>query len=474
MALLEACLSCSGANEKGYLWDPQNGVVRHDFNQMTGLARSTVFAPKQRIVYSSNANKAALTIHYATKDVPRYRCPLPEKMTCLSINPACPYLVGGAASGKVYLWNIATGALLRFWDAHYKEVTRALFSQDGSFLVTASEDATVKSWSLCHVLDVTLPAHAELRPHNTYMGHTLGAVDMALSTIDGRAVTVSKDRTMRLHDYILAQELRCCLLPSAPKCVAIDTEGTSLFAGCSDGKIYQAELYPERQRTARQQDDSVPQKKLLEALLGHDTEHAAHARTTGLGEYYTTAFEGHKGGVSAICCSTDSLHLYSGGADGNVHIWRISSKQLIRVFSQHKAPVTALSLALIPVKMPSEKESSLTSPFAALKKVGITGEGADDFTTPAYHGTEFEAAAKDDDDRTTEKKSKRARTDAEPASATPAVSASTTVAPVSGKSAVSYVGGDKSDAINLVARLYNIVAVQQQKIEELSAKVAAG
>ena len=84
----------------------------------------------------------------------------------------------------------------------------------------------------------------------------------------------------------------------------------------------------------------------------------------------------HSGGVSALAVTLDGLSLVSGGADGNVHVWQIASKQLLRTFSQHKSPVTALSLIIVPSKMPSEKygqQNTSTLPTLSSCSICTTG-----------------------------------------------------------------------------------------------------
>ena len=49
------------------------------------------------------------------------------------------------------------------------------------------------------------------------------------------------------------------------------------------------------------------------------------------------------------------MTLLSGGADGNINIWQVASRQLLRCFSAHKSPITSLTMVMVPVKMPSEK-----------------------------------------------------------------------------------------------------------------------
>lgn len=43
-----------------------------------------------------------------------------ESLTALAASPNGAYLAAGGNSGSLYVWDTATGALLRSWPAHYK------------------------------------------------------------------------------------------------------------------------------------------------------------------------------------------------------------------------------------------------------------------------------------------------------------------------------------------------------------------
>lgn len=62
------------------------------------------------------------------------------------------YVLAGGRSGRVYMWEAASGSLLRTWDAHFKAVTCMAVSSDGGLLFTGSEDTLVKAWALGEVL----------------------------------------------------------------------------------------------------------------------------------------------------------------------------------------------------------------------------------------------------------------------------------------------------------------------------------
>ena len=279
MSHIEACLSCSSGNETGFVWDVENCQPLHSIGQLKAQGKGLCYAERQHLILSQHPDKPQAVIHYPTKAQPRFRCSMPEKMLSVDISSNGVYAVGGGVSGKLYIWQVASGALMRIFDAHYKGVNAVKFTPCSGYVVSGSEDAIVKSWSLAHVLDVTLPASAELRPLHSSSLHTLGVTSVLVAG-NGWVASAGKDRTLRVHDFVLNQDLHCCILPSLPRCIAATPQLTQLFAGCGDGKIYQSDLYPERVWSKNAQ-QKVPQDKLLEALLGHQVGMCGEKMTDG-------------------------------------------------------------------------------------------------------------------------------------------------------------------------------------------------
>ena len=48
------------------------------------------------------------------------RCYAAEPVLALAASPDGAHLAGGGASGALYLWETASGRLLRSWPAHYQ------------------------------------------------------------------------------------------------------------------------------------------------------------------------------------------------------------------------------------------------------------------------------------------------------------------------------------------------------------------
>ncbi|GAB0491200.1 hypothetical protein MMPV_002452 [Pyropia vietnamensis] len=63
---------------------------------------------------------------------PLMRAAPPERpLVAAAASPCGSWLAAGAASGRAYIWDTASGVLLRAWDAHYRGVTALAWTDDG-------------------------------------------------------------------------------------------------------------------------------------------------------------------------------------------------------------------------------------------------------------------------------------------------------------------------------------------------------
>ncbi|KAM3309239.1 hypothetical protein P3S67_010983 [Capsicum chacoense] len=67
-----------------------------------------------------------------------------EPINPLVSNSMGTFIAKGGTSGDIYLWQVATGKLLKKWQAHYRGVTYLLFNDDQSLSISSSEDGFVR------------------------------------------------------------------------------------------------------------------------------------------------------------------------------------------------------------------------------------------------------------------------------------------------------------------------------------------
>ncbi|KAF9114735.1 Serine/threonine-protein kinase smu1 [Mortierella sp. AM989] len=132
---------------------------------------------------------------------------------CLAFSKDSEMLASGAQDGKIKVWKIQTGQCLRRYSpAHQGGVTSICFSPDGTQVLSASFDLTVRLHGL-----KSGKLLREFRGHTSFVNH-------ASFSLDGTQVmSSSSDGTIKIWDYKTAN----CLRSFTPH------DGTGTMAGSS-------------------------------------------------------------------------------------------------------------------------------------------------------------------------------------------------------------------------------------------------
>ncbi|KAG0266594.1 Serine/threonine-protein kinase smu1 [Mortierella polycephala] len=132
---------------------------------------------------------------------------------CLGFSKDSEMLASGAQDGKIKVWKIQTGQCLRRYSpAHQGGVTSVCFSPDGTQVLSASFDLTVRLHGL-----KSGKMLREFRGHTSFVNH-------ASFSLDGTQVmTSSSDGTIKIWDYKTAN----CLRSFSPH------DGTGTMAGAA-------------------------------------------------------------------------------------------------------------------------------------------------------------------------------------------------------------------------------------------------
>ncbi|GJV38529.1 protein root initiation defective 3 [Tanacetum coccineum] len=167
-----------------------------------------------------------------------------EPINPLACNTDGTYIVGGGVSGSIYLWEVATGRLLKKWHGHYRAITCLVFSMDQSLLISGAEDGSVRVWSLLMIFDEERQQRAGHLYEYSFSDHALPVTDIVTGYGGSNAIIVSasQDRTCKVWSLARGTMLRNIVFPSVIDAVALDPGEHVFYAGGRDGKIYIAEL----------------------------------------------------------------------------------------------------------------------------------------------------------------------------------------------------------------------------------------
>lgn len=231
----------------------------------------------------------------------------------------------------------------RTFDAHYKKITVLRFSSDDTVLFSGSEDAVVHVWMLNSLLDDSLTDSPA--PHYSWTDHTLSITDIqcGIGRFHGsRVVTSSLDHTCKLWDLSTGTLLTTFLFPTKIMALAFDPaeryflassgtpSSTSSTANEADYLIYQALLY--KSKHTQQGYTTI---EAVDGDAGLEQIGLGGAKRNGV-RGGDLVFRGHHHPILRLALNFDGTALVSGDNKGNLMVWDVASRQMVREIKQHK------------------------------------------------------------------------------------------------------------------------------------------
>jgi WD40 repeat protein len=225
------------------------------------------------------------------------------------------------------------GAELAVLKGHQGAVNAVAVTPDGR-LVTASSDRTVRVW--------------KLDTHTVLKGHDETITSMAVTPDGSRIVTGSNDKTARVWDLKAGTELAVFRHEKAVVSVAVSPDSKRLITSAA-GEVASGLGY-EPPRVWNLDTGSV-----LHELKGHDDRVTSIAvspdgkrivtgsqdRTARVWDMETGAqlavarARGHQGGVQSVAITPDGKHILSGSVDNSARLWDIEKAGELGILRGH-------------------------------------------------------------------------------------------------------------------------------------------
>nr|XP_043606063.1 protein ROOT INITIATION DEFECTIVE 3 [Erigeron canadensis] len=306
--------SSSSSSEAGIgCWDLHSGAEHLRFRSCSSPSHGLVSVGGRFIASSQLRDSSSGSVLYWSWNKPQVEVKSfpAEAISPLASNSDGTYIVGGGLSGEIYLWEVATGRLLKKWHAHYRGVTCLVFSEDQSLLISGAEDGSVRVWSLLMIFDEERQQRAGHLYEYSFSDHALPVTDIVTGYGGSNAIilSASQDRTCKIWSLARGTLLRNVVFPSVIDAVALDPGEHVFYAGGRDGKIYIAEL--NAQGTSKY--------------------------TYGL--HIIGTLSDHSKAICSLAFALDGVQLVAGSEDGMVRVWDTKTHNIIRVLKHAKGPV---------------------------------------------------------------------------------------------------------------------------------------
>ncbi|KAI9598981.1 quinon protein alcohol dehydrogenase-like superfamily [Syncephalis fuscata] len=342
------------------LWDPRTGTILSSYKLTGGDCHPHALAVgnasfrggslRPGVIYAAQADKAMMHVYQFEKDQPFIKFTIPEAGSAVVVSHSGIYCAMGTNTGRIYVWEVTSGTLLRVIDAHFKTVNVLRFTDDDAALVSGSADATVKVWLMGGVVakdreEAPVPCHA-------WSDHALPITDIYCTGggfVNGRVFTVSRDHTCKIWSLNTGQLLLTLLFPVALHACCVHPSGTVVLVERQ-----------QQQQQAPQLWEAAGQNSMMSNGSGVEGVALPGARGGQSGKI----FNGHSGVITGLAISMDGTLLVSSSEDTTVKVWDMIGRQLLRTFTQHKGVVTNVQLLLKP-----DRVGALTNTSTAHQKL---------------------------------------------------------------------------------------------------------
>jgi len=258
-------------------------------------------------------------------------------------------LLAAAIYTKVHIYEIAgnSSTPLSVFEGHKGNVTSVSFHAGGKWVVTGSEDGTIRIWNL--------------RTANLHRHYVNGAPvnDVCIHPNQGELISCDQSGDIKLWD-LTEDECSCVLTPSGDvpiRSVSIATDGSCLVAGNNKGKVFVWKINENAVQGVRY--TAVTQfqahnKYLTRVLLSPDFKFLAtcSADTTvkiwaikpGYEFVQDKVLQGHQRWVWDAAFSADSAYLVTASSDHVARLWELSSGETVRQYNGHHKAAVCVAL----------------------------------------------------------------------------------------------------------------------------------
>ena len=366
--LQEVVVSGSAEDECMHLWDLGTATTLVSYRPAAPASAAAVASIGRDFLAIAQAAKASLHVFQWRKDQPHARMALPERLVAVAATADGAHIAGGAESGRLYLWEACSGAMLRTWEGHYRSLTHMAFTDDGSHLITCSEDSLVRTWACGQLLDYNALSSLPPTPASSWNYHTLPVTGLSVGAggVAAYICTVSADRSLvvaqipsgpgdRGHRGFGVAEgndgaggaggqgrdgsLATVAFPTGLTAVVLHPADQSVYVGAGDGLIYCVDLC---------------------SPVASSSGGASFAVANRL--------RGHEGAVLCLAMSLEGCLLISGSRDCSAKVWDCVSGQCLKSFAAHTGPVTYVSTRFRPPQMLDGSHVKCTTPLAFLAR----------------------------------------------------------------------------------------------------------
>lgn len=354
-----------------------HSLEQTSLRQLTVGSSHSAVQINERYLLVAQSQKALINVYDISgthkRESVEQRIPLPEVVCCLetvenqhdslqAADLSLPWLLlASTPSGKIYVWEMNSGLLLRVKQmAHYQSITKIQSICNGKYVVTSGEDSRVIIWQT-----TDLVCEEEPKPVCILHDHTLGVTDFAVSSTCGdssvRLFTASQDATLRcysldLYRSVEPKSLAIFTCPHPIQCLTLDPADRACYVGTSQG-VFNLPLY---YRISGDKISNLVQETSTNKLFSLVVEpQESKDKLYSRGSLQVDKVVDSN--ATKLQVSLDGTLLITGDKDGHVAIIEIFSKQVLRTVQPLTTAATngAVTNLLVTTQWKSSSQANL-------------------------------------------------------------------------------------------------------------------
>ncbi|KAI9179059.1 hypothetical protein H9P43_005721 [Blastocladiella emersonii ATCC 22665] len=222
-----------GYDCKVRIWDLAEATCLAQFTGHKSIVTDVHFVKADAYIVSASFDKTIKVWNAQTAACERTLLGHADSVTTCDVSPDGRYILSGSLDATLRLWEFASGDCLATVKKHTRYVKAVKFSPDGRYAASAGLDRRVYIW------DVKILAYSKsithvrcIEAHDDYVL----ALDLARPSL---LVTVARDMTVKLWDYMTGHCMYAVTLSPAWACTVAFGADAELFAvGCFDNSVH--------------------------------------------------------------------------------------------------------------------------------------------------------------------------------------------------------------------------------------------